>query len=724
MSNHEVKGTLARLMATENLIVETKNVSTASFDVVSRILTLPNWEKADNTVYDLLVGHEVGHALYTPESDLRNCGDINPSVINVVEDVRIEKLIKRKFPGLRKTFYNGYQQFHEKDFFELDGKSVNDMSLADRINIYFKIGNFIDIKFSENEQSIVQGVGSAETFSEVIHWSKILCDYCQNERHQEKIKEGGEEPTNQDEESSSSSQNSGASIPDSTGGSSDTSFDHSDDSTPSDPSESGMDDGDFSDSPGGGVDSGDLDINSVLTQDNLDKALESLNSRHGSESNYVEVPNMDIDRIIVSNSESSEQIKSYFDLQEKVIPECYESVDNQYSQFKKSTQKEVSYLIKEFECKKSADSYRRTLTAKTGSLDTTKLHTYKFNDDIFKKISVVPDGKNHGLIFVLDWSGSMGKVIHDTVSQLFTLVWFCKKVGIPFDVYLFTNEWTQSRIQQDNYEPDHYVQVENAFHIPKYFSMVNVLTSNVRSAELDSQMKNLFRISFYYRREYGCTYQIPTQSQLSGTPLNEAVMSLNEIIPQFQKKNGVQKVNCVILTDGEACSSKKCKTIIRHNRLKDEVYTMMGTSNIVGGSYIRDRRNGHTFSCENNYSYYGDITSACLRQLRMRFLDSNFIGIRLISNASELSSFLNRNVESSKSHLEYRKIWKKEKSFSIKTNSYDRYIAMSTNTLNTESAFYVNPDASKSQIKTAFKKSLNAKKLNKKVLTDFIELIS
>ena len=65
MSNHEVKGTLARLIPTENLIVETKNVSTASFDVVSRILTLPNWEKANNVVYDLLVGREVGHALYT-----------------------------------------------------------------------------------------------------------------------------------------------------------------------------------------------------------------------------------------------------------------------------------------------------------------------------------------------------------------------------------------------------------------------------------------------------------------------------------------------------------------------------------------------------------------------------------------------------------------------------------------------------------------------------------
>ncbi len=723
MSNHEVKGTLARLMATENLIVETKNVSTASFDVVSRILTLPNWEKANNVVYDLLVGHEVGHALYTPEADLRNCRDINPSFINVVEDVRIEKLMKRKFPGLRKTFYNGYQQFHENDFFELDGKSVDNMSLVDRINIHFKIGNFIDVKFSEDEKSIVKGVESVETFEDVVHWSKILWDYCQNARHQEKIKEGGEQPTNQDEESSSDSENPSPSIPDSTGGSSDPSTPSSDDSTPGDPGEGDLGDDDLPSMDGGGVDSGHPDIDSVLTQDNLDKALESLNSRHGLESSYVEVPKMNLDKIIVSNNECSNQIKLHFDTQEKLAPGCYETVDMEYSKFKKSTQKEVSYLVKEFECKKSADSYRRTLTARTGSLDTTKLHTYKFNEDIFKKISVVPDGKNHGLIFVLDWSGSMGRVLHDTVCQLITLVWFCKRVGIPFDVYLFTNDWTQCRVQHDNYEPEHYDQVENAFHIPKYFSMVNILTSKVRSSELDSQIKNLYRISYYYGSSYGVSYQIPDQAGLSGTPLNEAVISLNQIIPEFQKKNGVQKVNCVILTDGEACSSKKCKTVTRRSRFDlNDAYTTMIHASIPGGSYIRDRQTGHTHSTEG-LSYFGDITAACLRQLKTRFGNSNFIGIRLISGSSELSSFLNRHVEYPKS-IECRKIWKKEKSFSIKTDTYDRCIAISTTTLRNDSTFYVNPDASKAQIKSAFKKSLNSKKLNKKVLTDFIEVIS
>ena len=50
MSAQEVKGTLAKLLATENLVVEQRNVPTAQFDVDRRGLTLPNWDKASSIV--------------------------------------------------------------------------------------------------------------------------------------------------------------------------------------------------------------------------------------------------------------------------------------------------------------------------------------------------------------------------------------------------------------------------------------------------------------------------------------------------------------------------------------------------------------------------------------------------------------------------------------------------------------------------------------------------
>jgi len=93
----EIKSQLAKLLATEDLVVEHKKVETACFNVHTRVLTLPLWEKASNTVYDLLVGHEVGHALYTPDEDWLKEHKIPPQFVNVVEDARIEKLMKRRY---------------------------------------------------------------------------------------------------------------------------------------------------------------------------------------------------------------------------------------------------------------------------------------------------------------------------------------------------------------------------------------------------------------------------------------------------------------------------------------------------------------------------------------------------------------------------------------------------------------------------------------------------
>ena len=94
--NYEVKGQLAKLLATEDLIIENRKVSTASFDTERRVLTLPMWEKASGVVYDLLVGHEVGHALHTPADNWTiDYPDVPMSYVNVLEDVRIEKFMNK-----------------------------------------------------------------------------------------------------------------------------------------------------------------------------------------------------------------------------------------------------------------------------------------------------------------------------------------------------------------------------------------------------------------------------------------------------------------------------------------------------------------------------------------------------------------------------------------------------------------------------------------------------
>ena len=188
----------------------------------------------------------------------------------------------------------------------------------------------------------------------------------------------------------------------------------------------------------GGGESADLD---VQTMSAFDEAIKDLVEESTYENVYAELPKLDLKHVVISNSEIHKCCEEQWsDLEENP----FERVDHEFYEFKRSAQKEVNYLVKEFECRKSASAYARASTARTGILDCTKLHTYKYNEDLFKKVTTLADGKNHGLVFVLDWSGSMGHVMTDTIKQLFNLVWFCKKVGIPFDVYAFTNDYPRN----------------------------------------------------------------------------------------------------------------------------------------------------------------------------------------------------------------------------------------------------------------------------------------
>ena len=141
-----VKESLAKLLAQEDLIVEHRQVSTAQFNVDTRVLTLPTWNHSVNAVTDLLIAHEVGHALYTP-NEWDYLKEIPQQFVNVCEDIRIEKLMKRRYAGLPKTFYAGYETLADEDFFQIEDIEWSKLNLADKLNVFFKIGNFSDVPF-------------------------------------------------------------------------------------------------------------------------------------------------------------------------------------------------------------------------------------------------------------------------------------------------------------------------------------------------------------------------------------------------------------------------------------------------------------------------------------------------------------------------------------------------------------------------------------------------
>ena len=96
------KDLLAKLLSTENITVLRQPVATASFNVETRVLTLPVWKNLSENIENMLIAHEVGHALYTPfrDQDSKEFNDnkLLHSWANVIEDVRIEKNIQKEYP--------------------------------------------------------------------------------------------------------------------------------------------------------------------------------------------------------------------------------------------------------------------------------------------------------------------------------------------------------------------------------------------------------------------------------------------------------------------------------------------------------------------------------------------------------------------------------------------------------------------------------------------------
>ena len=705
--NLEVKGTLAKLLATEDLLIEHKKVQTASFDVERRILTLPIWDLASNQVVDLLVSHEVGHALFTPNEDWTEKVRIPKNYVNVAEDVRVEKLMKRKYLGISKTFYRGYQELNQLDFFSVDGVDLDSMNLADRINLHFKIGAFLGIKFTPEEQEVVDVVSKAETFDDALAAAEVMYTFCKARAEEEKKNETKNQESGQvsEEGQSSTTQDSGESDS--------PSDDFDSDSTSDSGGASNVEGNDGDPDISGGIPA---DGTSVETMESLDQKMKDLISNNQySDSHYLEIPEFPLDKLIVSNSFVVSQVNKFWDNVYEDLDNPFERIDAELAKFKKDASKEVNYLVKEFECRKSADSYARATTSRTGVLDTSKLHTYRYNEDLFKKVTTLPEGKSHGLVFLLDWSGSMGDHLLSTVKQVLNLAWFCQKVGIPFRVYAFTNAWYVER-SSEYWEPQKNLLGDaesNSVWASDDFRLIEFLTSEGNAKDFEKQVKTLWRLTKANSRGYD-NPAIPVGFSLSGTPLFVALSSLTSVLPAFQKKYGLQKVHTIVLTDGES----EPLTYTSYRETRDGDLRPVRCQIRSKSTYLRDRKLGTTYSLGD---YHKQQTSI-MQNLRDRFPFMNFIGIRICSGR-DFGSMVRWWTEQSVSP-EMSSKWKKEKSMTLDIGNYTKFFAISAGDMGASSEFEVQNDATKSQIKSAFKKSLQKSKFNRKILSEFVELVA
>jgi hypothetical protein len=558
--NNATNDNLARLLATENLrIVYDGKAETASFDTKDRLLTMPvlsNKTHDEAVAAEMLLAHEVGHALFTPAGDevaLAAINRIDPKnkeraklFLNIVEDARIEREMQDRYPGLRRTFLNGYKGLLSgtQMFDGLLDRDINTMPLIDRINLHFKLGIYagVEIPFSPEEQVFVDRVNNTKSFDEVV-------DVCEDIY------------THQADTSMQIPNPMKGKATDGDG----------------DPSDLDID---------GDPVNGDKQDDSGFSQKIIDAARRKQTVPIKGEAVALTLPTYDP---AIGNLPTSKVIEAF----SKSIKWNETSLIDGVIRFNKSA---VIRMVADFERKKSASEFHKSSVSRTGILDMTRIHQYRHDDELFLTAVDIRKGKSHGLVFVLDWSSSMSSRMMACISQLSCLISFCRATKIPYEVYAFSSSGVRmsideaernkkSAIEMFPYKGgvtspsggDWYsdVYTPNTPCVDPHFCMIRFTGSEVKEAD-EKRILNLMLLHHYnvgvgesmgienpYNQAGGMWHDkrdkwFPIMADhilsLSGTPLDEATLACLQLVPAFKAKHRLDMVNCIFLTDGESTS--------------------------------------------------------------------------------------------------------------------------------------------------------------------------
>jgi hypothetical protein len=742
--NIESKSQLAKLFATENLSVEHNNVKTASFDLENRIVTLPIFKKPQGDVYDMLTAHECSHALHTPLKAWSKLEDPKyRAYVNVIEDTRIDKLIQKKYPGIVRNYTNAFEVLTKDNFFGLKGKNINtDLMLIDKINMYYKSSKKLKINFSKEEQSWVNKIDSIKTFTDVLKIAKELYGWQEKQLEQlAKLPDFDNHPLSKnyklDKNGKSTIQI--------------TVKTESDNNNPSDSkSEESKDKQEGNSSVGNpyGAGGDNVKVDTALTcitdqnfEQSKDKLLDKTKTYR-----YATLPEPNFKNALVPYEQFLK------DMKDNVSDYCSGKINNgnsntdmykmywnwikqDFLKFKKDNTKTVMYLVKEFEMKKAATAYKRATTDKTGVIDSLKLKNYKFSDDIFKRLTVLPNSKNHGMIMLLDWSGSMCDLMNKTVQQLCNLVWFCQKINIPFEVYLFKDTMDKKN------DPKEYFKFKNGNMFAENSHLVNVVSHRMKKTVLHESLLYLYMMANYFNRSFSYVrddmsykgYPIPVNQEyhLTSTPLNEAIIMCNKLIPLFQAKYKVEKLSFITLTDGESngdAANFNIDTTKPNNKLHIDKWDSQ--------TIIKDGKKRYT--TERDYkgrhydSYRSCVTSTLLKVLQSKY-NVTTIGFYLSKrvNKNSFTQFVDEYI-SANGKLSYnsnfeklRKQFLKDKVIEIPKAGYNSYYVVNAKDMNIENADLsnINSGNTTSEIKRIFTKSMKNRLYSRVLLNKFIEQI-
>ena len=742
------KSILAKLMATENISVSHQNVQTAYFNLKSRTIVLPIWKEMDGDLYDLLTGHEVGHALDTPEQGWHSAIDNTEKserhkykdFLNVIEDARIERRQKRRYPGLGKSFANAYKSLYDRDFFGIKKLgNLDKLNLIDRINLYYKLGAHVVVKFTDAERDYLREIDNAETWDQVEDIAKRVYGYVkENEKDKIKDKEDLEKtiklPSADKEDDENDSYDS----------------DSYDDEDESESSEEDMDGDGFSDDVeeneddeenefkqkiAGGEKGANNDADepqSITDRAFREKEQELVNT--SGQVHMLNLPEADLSQIILENSHVTADLELFLRKQFNDVTNTYgrngvpfEKISQKcVAKFNKNNKKYISHILKEFEMRKKASEYARTTTARTGELNMSVLHKYKFSNDLFKKIDVVSKGKSHGLIMYVDMSGSMCSIFRNTIEQALVLASFCKLANVPFDIYGFSdahyyNRKLMSKTSSQFISDKKTEMFLNAgsFHLKHLLGSSLAGIQYRRAFNLLAIVANEFwRNPYRYPvggaeedKDHGSLHTDWSDGGfgLGGTPFIETLLASREMITKFQNANKLDIVNVLYLTDGEGSNG------LTFPYDPENAAAPYYSKGVV---YLIDKKSGKKIRVDDR-EFQPAIT-----QLVADVTGCKHLGFYLLEHMSSLrhkmkqASYTMQVNEAAAA----AKCVKDNNFFTAKALGYSKYFYVFSSDKNiTDEELKVTADMTKSKMAAAFNKLQNGKKSNRLLVSKFAE---
>jgi hypothetical protein len=671
--------------------------------------------------------------LWTPLDGLHKAHELkySLSVMNVLEDSRIERKIKIKYPGIRQSFIRAYKELVDQDFFGTKDQDLNELNFIDRVNLYCKGGSTTGIKFNEVETDILKEIENTQTYDDVLEVYKKVSEYMKKIGEKEEVQEFDLKnlPINFKESDEGSEQSDGnIEIQIQGNGKSGKAGEKEEKKESDEKSEKEENSGSNGNENGTGGNSGSKEApgtggfggkkEPVSKTDEAYRQNENrlFSTKSKDEIIYGNVPDLNLDHFVLDYSKLwvryEKECKEYDSKYSYTDSKHYVKQQTEmFLKFREDSKKVVSYLVKEFELRKNADQLKRATVSKTGELNMSKIFSYNFSEDLFKKITVIPGGKSHGLVMFIDWSGSMVDHIDNTIKQLLNLVMFCKKVNIPYEVYSFTSEYADENCYKLNMN-DMRHSAKRGDMVMSPFKLLNLLSNRMPATMFAKAAGALLGYKRLNR------YRIPAWFNLGGTPLNECIVAAMKIVPKFQKENRLQVVNTVFLTDGEASQF---------------IAISDGAGNYINDTYatrnkrivIRDPITKNEVMV-NDPSNETKLTTAYIKLLKSR-TKCNIVGFYILSGRN-FSGVIPNFYPNIKPH-EYEKLkkdFKSDKYSVVTTAGFDEYYLIRAENLDTDEdkEFEVAEDATMRNIATAFSKFSSSRKTSRVVLNRFIELIA